>query len=186
MNSLLFKKLPLYFIMCLLASYFIFLFWGIMLAVWFGALILIQFKGYDLELNRKERLLFDINAHLYPLLGTLIKVMIVENIIPDSWFWLNRLEHYIWAVAIGILFFPLLKDSFAKLHLMSKFILFVGLVVILGNLNEFMEYGLRIYMNLTTQYLFSEYYKDTIIDLVTNVLGAVTGFVIVYVANREQ
>jgi len=102
--------------------------------------------------------------------------MIEKNVIPYSWFWLNRLEHFSWALAVVILFLPLYRDVWNILNWWQNLIFVIGLICILGNLNEFLEYFLR--MRSQNYRALAAYYWDTIYDMMINIVGGFVGFVV--------
>jgi hypothetical protein len=150
--------------------------WGLMLGVWFGLVFFIIYKKLVLPLPRWQQLVFLLNASLYPLLETCIKIMINENVIPYSWFWLNRLEHGLFSFCLTILVLPLFWKEHQSFSVWKQGCMVVGIVIIIGNLNEFLEYLVRIVSGLTTSDRFAVYYWDTIYDLMLNLMGSVIAF----------
>jgi hypothetical protein len=161
----------------LLLGYYIFPTMSLLLFVWFGIFSIIRVRKLDKKLNRNEKTLFFMTVFAYPLLESIIKFFIIRNIIPYSWNFLNRIEHFLSAIGIGILFYPIFKPTLDKLGRFESFLFLVFTIVFIGNLNEFFEYVLRIQMDL--HYKFSIYYWDTIYDMFINIIGAIFGSLIV-------
>lgn len=156
-------------------GHFTFPIMSVMLICWFSIAAFVKVKNFDKRLSRSERKLFFITIILYPIIETVIKYLLVNDIIPYSWFWINRVEHFLSAIAIEILFYPFLKPTLSKLNKIESFIFIVCVVVFIGNLNEFFEYLIRHILNT---YRLDFYYWDTIYDMVMNILGAALGFCI--------
>ncbi|MBN2015653.1 hypothetical protein JW766_02370 [Candidatus Dojkabacteria bacterium] len=181
------KLIPLLFIASfILAGYTIFPTMSLLLIIWFGLFFLARHRKLDRKLNKKEAKFYYIVIFTYPLLEGIIKLLIVQNIIPGSWFWLNRVEHFLSAIAIEALFYPLLKPTILKLNQKEAFIFVVSTVVLIGNFNEFFEYAIRLQLKLTDAARFSAYYWDTIYDMAINILGASTGFLLLWKFSRVK
>ena len=169
--------LLLYSLAMIIWGYFIFPLWSVMLIVWFAVATYAVAKHLDVRLDERQRSTYWLIIYLYPLIESIIKYMINGNVIAYSWFWLNRLEHFAWAVAMGLLLIPFLSPSLRKLSLPFQLLLYVGAVVIIGNLNEFFEYAIRIYIGMFgNQAKMAAFYWDTIYDLVINMLGSAFSF----------
>ncbi len=163
--------------------------WVFILSIWLIIGFYIKKTKKDQQLSSKEQKMFNYVFYIYPLIETFLKFMIEKNVIAYSWFWLNRLEHIIFSMVLGILLLPLIKKTFAKLNTFEALLYFVGLVIFIGNVNEFLEYAIRIYVTqITNNVILSAYYWDTIYDLGINLIGALLGFIIVksiQIKNRE-
>jgi len=159
----------------LIPGYFVFPFMSVMLFVWTLMIFLAKKYGYINQLKEYEKKSYLITIVTYPILETFIKWMIIGNVIPYSWFWLNRLEHFLASLSIGILFYPFLKQTLRKLNTWECLIFWVCFVNMIGVGNEIFEYVIRHYMGIYEQPL---YYLDTIHDMTTNIFGALTGFFI--------
>jgi hypothetical protein len=161
--------------------------WFIMLFVWVSMTVFIKMKRYNVELSLYERNAFEYTIYLYPLIETILKFMIVKDIIPYSWFILNRIEHFSWAFVMGILILPLLKNKLKTKDIVLQGLVFIGLVIIIGNINEFFEYFIRIFIIKPDDYYrISLYYSDTIIDLIVNVFGAIAGYCFILFLNKKS
>ena len=104
--------------------------------------------------------------------------MIEKNNLLDSWFWLNRLEHFCWAMALVIIFLPIFSDIWKGLSWWQNLLLVVSFVCLIGNLNEFLEYFIRLLLNKKNQLQLAVYYWDTIYDMMMNIVGGFGGFVV--------
>jgi hypothetical protein len=111
---------------------------------------------------------------LFPVWEFGLKFMITRDVIAYSWFWLNRLEHLGWMASLLLLLTPACRRVWA---LPTPFpLLFVlGLGTLIGNLNEFFEYALRLRWHTAGG---SVWYSDTILDMLTNLPGALLAFLI--------
>jgi hypothetical protein len=160
----------------ILFSFTIFSNWVLMVGVWFTLFFIFRSSGLEAKLAKKQRQLYLITVLLYPLAETGIKWMIVKDVIPGTWFWLNRLEHFSWALATVILFLPLFTNVWQQLNWWQNLIFIIGLICIIGNLNEFLEYFIRLNLHLTDEKHFAAYYWDTIYDMMVNRGGGFMGF----------
>ena len=105
---------------------------------------------------------------LYPCWEFGLKWLITRNVIASSWFWLNRLEHLGWMLSLLLLLLPAYRRVWTFGWLLAT--LFVlGLGAFIGNLNEFWEYAVRLQAGTAGRGVL---YGDTILDLLTNVPGA--------------
>ncbi|WP_407571267.1 hypothetical protein [Deinococcus altitudinis] len=118
----------------------------------------------------------------FPVWEYALKFMIIRDVIPYSWFWLNRLEHLGWMASLLLLLTPACRRIWL---LPSPFpLLFVlGLGGLIGNLNEFFEYALRLIWHTAGG---SVWYSDTLLDMMTNVPGALLAFLIGWRLNRTS
>lgn len=170
----------IYFAALITFSLFIFTNWTFMLVVWIGLILFFNKKAQLLPKAQKH--LFQIVTFGYPLIASVIKFMIEKDVIPYSWFWLNRFEHFFWALSMTIVFLPL-AHQFSKV-VNSKWLLIVqGCVAItLGNVIEVIEFSLR--RNLADTRL-GLYYSDTMFDILMNFLGVFVAIVICFVLQRD-
>lgn len=181
------KKYILYSLAMLLFGFSLSPLWLVVLSVWLSVGFYIKIKKLDEPLSGLEQKTFNYILLGYPFVETFLKFMIEKNVIPYSWFWLNRLEHIIFSMVIGILLLPFLKKTLSKLNMWEGLLYFVGIVVLIGNLNEFFEYGIRMFItNITNKTVLSAFYWDTIYDLAINVLGAVLGFILVKIIENKK
>jgi len=151
-----------------------------MIVIWISIFLLAKWQELDKRLSSSERKIYLLIVISYPFLETIIKYFLINNLIEKSWFWINRIEHFLSALAIEMLFYPFLKPTINKLNTKEAFIFIVCVIAFIGSLNEFLEYFIRY---LLGTYQVSHFYWDTIYDMVMNIFGAVTGFLIL---NRSK
>jgi hypothetical protein len=152
-----------------------FAFMSVLIVVWFSIAAITKVLHFDKKLSDRERKLYKITIILYPLFETIIKYFLLHDIIAQSWFWINRFEHFLSAIAIEILLYPLLKPTLKKLSLIESLIFSICTITFVGNLNEFLEYFIR---HILGTYRLNFFYWDTIYDMAMNILGATCGFLI--------
>ncbi|ULH14937.1 hypothetical protein MF271_13290 [Deinococcus sp. KNUC1210] len=111
---------------------------------------------------------------LFPIWEFAIKWMVQHNVIAYSWWWLNRLEHFGWMASLLLLLLPIYQELF-RLGWFTALLFVLGLGSIIGNLNEFWEFGLRVQAGTAGRGVL---YLDTILDMLTNVPGALLAFLI--------
>ncbi|HLP90595.1 MAG TPA: hypothetical protein VK184_18685 [Nostocaceae cyanobacterium] len=163
---------------CILFSFTVFSNWVVMVVIWFGLFFIFRWQNLEAKLSDSEHFIYLTTVLVYPLLGSWIKWMIEKNIIPYSWFWLNRLEHFSWALAVVILLLPLFIDIWKISNWWQNLILILGLVCLLGNINEFLEYFLRANSKTINYQLLAIYYQDTIYDMIMNIIGGFVAFLV--------
>ena len=168
-----------YFFTTLLILFFFTIFsnWVGMVFIWFGLFFTFRFTNLESTLSAKEHKLYLSTVLIYSLVETWIKLMIEKNALPDSWFWLNRLEHFCWAMALVIIFLPIFSDIWNRLSWWQNLLFVVSFACLLGNLNEFLEYFIRLLLNKKNQSQLAVYYWDTIYDMMMNIVGGFGGFV---------
>ena len=167
-------------------SFTIFAPWAFLVLAWFSFFLIFRFTKLELKLADTEQFFYWGVVIGYPLLETAIKWAIVKDMIPYSWFWLNRLEHFCWAIATTILFLPVVIDLLKRLPWWQGLIFVLGLICILGNINEFLEYGLRYFgsQGAIAPAKAAAYYWDTIYDMMINAIGGLVGFIIISFKTR--
>lgn len=164
--------------------------WNVNLAIWLA----VGLHGLKIALKIKSKgvqRLFLSSFLFYPVLGTLIKFMILNNTIAYSWLVLNRIEHFAAAFFLGFLVIPyLIKMNLFKTHIVIQFFAYTGFIIFLGNLNEFIEYFFR--QNLTISLYKTQpddygqiNYWDTIIDLILNMFAAVVSYIIIHIEYKK-
>lgn len=153
--------------------------WVVLSCVWFGVFFLFRFLGLEAKLPNREHRLYLITMFVYPLIETAITWAIKKNIVPYSWHVLNRLEHFGTAVALVIIFLPVFVDIWISLKWWQSLVFILGLVCLVGNINEFFEYSLRACCKPYSDIKYAAYYWDTIYDMVMNIAGGLVGFVII-------
>lgn len=153
--------------------------WVILSCVWFGAFFIFRFSGLEAKLPNKEHRLYLMTMYIYPLIETSITWVIKKNIVPFSWNVLNRLEHFVTSVAVVIIFLPLFTHVWANMKWWQSLVFIIGLVCLVGNINEIFEYSLRACCRPYSDFKYATYYWDTIYDTVMNIVGGLIGFVII-------
>lgn len=168
--------------------------WPVFLAIWLGISLFWSYTKQDQVLSVFENKIYLSSLFFYPVLGTLIKIYIYIDRFPSTYFWVNRVEHSLWAVALVVLLLPFWKRLWVGLkglprytrndNILDLFMIVVGVICLFGNMVEFVEYGFRVLGGY--QYKYAVYYPDTMYDMMSNVVGATLGFLIVVFAFRES
>lgn len=159
-------------------SFLIYPFLVVLMSIWFYLVIYIFKRNLDRQLLNVIKKIIHYIALAYPLVELGLKFLIIRNVVPYSWSFLNRGEHFMWAFSLTILIYPILYKTHIKLRKSEWLIFSIGLVTIVGVGNELFEYVARLKMGFTDIEHFSVYYNDTIWDLFINFLGSITGSVI--------
>jgi len=173
----LFKKYKLIFLIgfgSALLSFSVFYLWStwtLMVALWLGVVFWVAIKGIDQNLPEQSRKIFWFTVFVYPLVESFLKWLIVADIIPYSWDIINRIEHFLWVMALGVILFPFLRGILAKLEYLERVLFLFGFLMSLGIFNELFEFLLRIWQNKPLQLLGADYYVDTVFDFGMNILG---------------
>lgn len=163
----------------ILFTFTIFSNWLVLSCVWFGVFFLFRFLNLEAKLTNKEHQLYLKTMFIYPLIETLITWTIKKDIVPYSWHVLNRLEHFGTSVALVIILLPVFTEVWASLKWWQSLVFIIGLVCLIGNVNEFFEYSLRACCKTYSDIKYAVYYWDTIYDMVMNIAGGLVGFLII-------
>ena len=163
----------------ILFSWTVFSNWVLLGCVWFTVFFTFRFSNLEQKLSISEHKLYLATVFIFPLVETYLTWMIQKNIIPYSWFWLNRLEHFSSAVGVSIILLPIYIDIWHKLKLWQSLVFILGLVCLIGNLNEFFEFFLRVCCKPIKFSRFAVYYSDTIYDMGVNLIGGFVGFLLI-------
>ncbi len=166
------KTVVIFAVIMALISFFELSLWSIMIIVWFGIGIFILQKKLHERLNPSELKLWIILLYGYPVIETILKLFIEFNVIPYSYTTLNIAEHMIWALCISLYIWPFFKGN---TNIGIRFIALAGMVIFIGNINEFLELGIRLYIGLNNQTRLAAYYTDTMQDLAMNIIGMCLG-----------
>jgi lysylphosphatidylglycerol synthetase-like protein (DUF2156 family) len=145
-----------------------------MLSMWFSIFIFIIWKKYNQTLFQIEKKVFLFVTLGYPIIGTIIKFSYELDSIYNNWELLNRLEHFIFISALGVLIYPLFKTQLSKLNLVYFTVVYAGILIFVGNINEIFEFLLIQFYELKDE----NYYTDSIVDLITNIISAFLGIII--------
>ncbi|HNT29489.1 MAG TPA: hypothetical protein PKL83_00880 [bacterium] len=143
--------------------------WFGMLAAWFLLAGITIIANADQSITIPLRRLFYSVAFAYPVTASMIKRLLLTEKWPYSWLWLNRIEHFLWATCFGVLVMPLVFSWVKSKQAWLREALIAGIVLLIGNANEFLEYSIRLGYHLDKPH----YYGDTMIDLFVNLLGAI-------------
>ncbi len=184
----------LYFLILMLGGFWISPLWPVFLGIW---LLISLFWSYTKQveiLSRFEKQVYHFSLYFYPILGSIIKYYIFVDLFPNTYFWVNRFEHALWAMALVVLMLPFWKGLSVGLKGLPRyarndstfalFIIIVGVICLFGNMVEFVEYALRFMGNM--QWKYDKYYPDTMFDMMSNVIGAIAGFLVVVLAFGNQ
>jgi hypothetical protein len=158
--------------------------WVLMISVWFTLFFIFRLSGLEQQLSTDQQRLYYAVILLYPVLETAIKWLIIHGQIPSDWIWVNRLEHGSWAIATAILFLPFLASIWQALTIGQAFLFVIGLVCFFGNLNECLEYWLTTRSGILNGELLANDYRETITDLIVNMVGATIGFALLWRSGR--
>ncbi len=153
--------------------------WVLLGCIWFAVFFIFRFSNLEKNLSSSEHKLYLTTAFVFPVIETWLTWMIQKNIIPYSWFWLNRLEHFFLSIGVTIIFLPSYTSIWYDLKWWQNLIFLLGLICLIGNLNEFFEYFLRACCQSINYSKFAVYYPDTIYDMGMNLIGGFVGFLIV-------
>ena len=79
-------------------------------------------------------------------------------------------------MALAIIFLSIFSNIWNRLSWWQNLLLVVSFVCLIGNLNEFLEYFIRLFLHKKNQFKLAVYYWDTIYDMM-NIVGGFGGFV---------
>lgn len=176
-----------YFLILALGGFWISPLWPVFLAVWLFISLFWSYTKQVEVLSEVEKRVYHISLYFYPILGTFIKIYIFVDWFPNTYFWVNRFEHALWAMVLVVLMLPFWKRLWVGLrglpryarndNTIALFITIVGVICLFGNMVEFVEYGFRLLGGY--QYKYALYYPDTMFDMISNIVGATAGFLVV-------
>ncbi|ADV67232.1 hypothetical protein [Deinococcus maricopensis] len=119
---------------------------------------------------------------VFPAWEFALKWLISRDVMAYSWWWLNRLEHWGWMTAVLVLLLPTYRGVLrGSVGFALVFVL--GLSALIGNANEMFEFAWRLRRGGVDV---SVLYRDTMQDLIVNVAGALTAFVIAWRLQRAE
>lgn len=150
--------------------------WVLMVGTLFLIFWIFRLTGWEAQLHDRAHQLYLLAMLLYTPLETAVQWMVVNGRIPGDFTWVNRLEHACWAMMLTLLFLPLMVPIWHKLNRWQSLLFVLGFTCLLGNLNEFFEYVVRIQETPIKQALFAHFYGDTIYDMIMNLCGSFAGF----------
>lgn len=161
--------ISLYFIVLMLIAYNIYPLLTMLVGIWLIIIIVVALSSE--RINGWWWFL----VLVYPPIEILIKANYVFDFVPYSWFWVNRFEHFLWAFLMCVLIYPALKNQLEKIPFYLRFIFISSVVVAIGSANEIFEGFIRSYMGINDLLRLSNYYTDTLIDMIVNIVGALLG-----------
>lgn len=150
-----------------------------MLLVWASLYFFIVIRKDFEVLNSTEFKVWQIIAFTYPLIETVIKMMIEFNVIPYSWRWLNNMEHISWSICMYLILLPYTKRLFNIHKYYIALALIFAVVVAIGNFNELLQYIIRSYLGFSENFSMT-YYSDSMGDLINNLIGGLIASCISY------
>jgi hypothetical protein len=159
-----------------LFSFSLFFQWGLMVGTLFAIFFCFRLTRLETTLSDREHRFYLLAILLYPPAETTVQWLQIRGLMPHDFALTNRLEHFCWAIALTLFFLPLIAGIWKRLNRWQNLIFVAGFVCLLGNLNEFLEYLLRIKDAPVDYVLFSRYYSDTILDMTMNLLGSLVSF----------
>ena len=80
-------------------------------------------------------------------------------------------------MALAIIFLSIFSNIWNRLSWWQNLLLVVSFVCLIGNLNEFLEYFIRLFLHKKNQFQLAVYYWDTIYGMMMNIVGGFGGFV---------
>jgi len=167
-----------YFIFLGFISFFIYPLLVVLMTVWSSITLLCIKRRSFVELATSDQKLFLTTALIYPLIAALLKLLIIRDLIPHSFYFLNTIEHCLWAFSFTIILTTFFVNIKKKLLPIEHTMLLITVVSTIGIVNEVFEYSIRIIIHLTDQSLFAAYYPDTIKDLCVNIIGSSIGAIL--------
>jgi hypothetical protein len=161
-----------------LFSFNLFLQWGLMVGVLFLIFFGFRWTRLETDLSLLQWRSYLLAIFLYPPVETSIILLRINGKLPPDFDFINRGEHFCWAIALIFFFLPLIAGFWKSLNIWQNLIFILGFVCLLGNFNEFLEYHFRIQPASRDNALFAFFYHDTILDMTMNLLGGLVGFAI--------
>ncbi len=150
--------------------------WVVMMVLWFSLHVAIRVavrRGWMEQLSGPT-----LRAHLvcvttFPLVATIWKYSQLRYHLGDGGL-PNRVEHFTWAVTMVGQLLPLLARWWTQRRRWEQVIISIGLVSMVGNGVELMEYLAKVPKLRANPLWAMEVYRDTMADITMNVFGAIT------------
>jgi hypothetical protein len=161
-----------------LFSFSMFFQWGLMVGTLFLLFFCFRWTRMERALSLTQWRSYVLAIFLYPPAETSVLLFRIAGKLPKDFDLINRGEHFCWAIALIFFFLPLIAGFWKSLNSWQNLIFILGFVCLLGNINEFLEYILRIQPASRDNALFAYFYHDTILDMMMNLLGGLVGFAI--------
>jgi hypothetical protein len=157
-------------------SFSLFFQWGLMMVALFGIFWFFRLTRREATLLPQEQCYYWWVVAAYPPLQTAVLLWKRAGNFAQDFDWVNRLEHGCWAIALAFFFLPVIAGIWKRLHPWQNLLVIASFVCLLGNLNEFLEYLLRLPATPANQARFAAYYSDSIYDMGMNLLGGLVSF----------
>ncbi|MBD3329455.1 hypothetical protein GF357_03105 [Candidatus Dojkabacteria bacterium] len=137
--------------------------------------------AYNITKSKSLRKFIITISIIYPIIEMTIKFLIFRNIIPFSYWWLNSIEHSLFAIfTTTLLSISLINSSLIKTSLLTA-LTSIGIFNVVGILNEILEFGIRLAQNLEK----IGYYYDTLRDLIINLaMSTLTAIIIMLISSK--
>jgi len=158
--------------------------WPPFLGVWLLISLYFDYTKQTAKLNIQESRVYNLLIYLYPLLGTLIKIFILTKTLTFTYFWLNRVEHGMWAMALVILLWPAWKSLEGGVSNLVFAILVLSVICLFGNMVEIVEFSFRYFMEVSDAT--GWYYNDTLFDMISNFFGAGLGILVILKVSKPK
>ncbi len=159
-----------------LLSFNLFFQWGLMVGMLFIIFFCFRWTRLELDLSPLARRIYLLAVFIYPPAESIVLLLRFKGLLPPDFDLINRGEHFCWAIALTFFFLPFIAGVWPSLNIWQNLIFILGFVCLLGNINEFLEYILRIQQLPIDKALFTYFYNDTILDMTMNLFGGFVGF----------
>ncbi len=154
------------------------------LLAWLVIFLISLFSGKLGSLNKNELKVYLLVVLGYPIVALLLKYIILTNIINRAWYYFNWIEHLAASFAMPFLFYPWFKPYWKSQPSFVLIISVVGLVCILGNMNELTEFYLRYIDNDSLNH--RAILEDSMFDLVINFVGGLLASLAILRLRKEN
>jgi len=151
---------------------------------WFLVALTFTWGGFVRQLRPREYRLYVGVTLAFPVVEFALKWLMARDAWRDWWFWLNRIEHWAWMTGTVVLLYPAFRPYFRTLPIGVSLVMVLGLACLVGNLNEFWEYARRVTLLNADRTCCPAFYADTLQDMIVNVAGGLTGFLLLRRASR--
>jgi hypothetical protein len=156
------------------SALFLYPVWVGVLVFWFGCLA-VQYRNGEPAMTRPLTLWHRACVLLFPIGATILKWHLFSNDLGSDVGFGNRVQHFSWALCTVGLFTPTLYRWVQGSGIVQRVAVTIGLVSMLGNLNEIAEWrrgGMQ--------------HGDTMKDLVMNIAGSFMGALVILVLSRVE
>lgn len=149
-----------------------------MVNIWFG-IIYYNYKNTIQYLSLNERRVFILVSILYPIIETIYKFIIIYELCDLNYVIFNILEHLVFSFCLTLEFFYIFKNQISKDIIL--YINILGVVNLIGIINEISQFVLRI----STIVITASHYSDTIKDCIINLLGASFAILVIHIFKKK-